>query len=214
MGILTGKKIIEEVGRGCIEIDPFDETLVNPASIDLKLGREVRIYEDWVNSDAYEWLEHVNKVLDHAGRDPRPPFDGEGLVAKGDVLDVKNEPITRAFIIGEEGWVLWPGILYLMHTEERVCTRNYAPVLDGKSSIGRLGIVIHLTAGYGDPGFDGQYTLEVTVAHPVRVYAGMRFCQMRFHTLMGKQTNYQSSGHYTGKDAVGPVASKAFTQFK
>lgn len=81
---------------------------------------------------------------------------------------------------------LEPRKLYLLHTAERVSTKAFVPVLDGKSSIGRLGICIHLTAGYGDPGFDGQYTLEVTCVIPVRIYAGMRFCQMRFHTMVGE----------------------------
>ena len=75
-------------------------------------------------------------------------------------------------------------------------------------------IVIHLTAGYGDIGFDGQYTLEVSVLHPVRVYAGMRFCQMRFHRTVGMNVDYKERGHYVGDDAKGPIPSKVYMQFK
>lgn len=109
---------------------------------------------------------------------------------------------------------LQPGELYLMHTVERISTKRYAPVLDGKSSLGRLGIKIHETAGYGDPGYDGQYTLEVTVVKPTRVYVGMRFCQIRFHTLVGELTDYAASGSYQGDFAEGPVPSRCYKQFK
>ncbi len=110
--------------------------------------------------------------------------------------------------------VLNPGILYLMHTLEVINTKKYVTVIDGKSSLGRLGISVHQTAGYGDPGFNGQYTLEVTVVHPVRVYAGMRFCQARFHTLEGEITDYQNTGRYTNLHGpvYGPQVSRAFRQ--
>jgi dCTP deaminase len=101
-----------------------------------------------------------------------------------------------------------------MHTAERIVTDSFVPVLDGKSSLGRLFMQVHATAGYGDPGFDGQYTLEVTVTQPVVIYAGMRFCQIRFHTLVGFQrTSYQAKGHYIGPLAEGPVASMSWKQF-
>jgi len=88
------------------------------------------------------------------------------------------------------------------------------PVIDGKSSIGRLFIAMHITAGYGDTGFNGQYTLEVTAVHPVIVYPGMRFCQMRFHTTVGEVLDYANcDSHYTGANAMGPVASQAYKQF-
>jgi len=99
-----------------------------------------------------------------------------------------------------------------MHTAERVFSNRFVPVLDGKSSIGRLGICVHLTAGYGDPGFNGQYTLEVTTVYPVRVYPRMRFCQMRFHMIEGEVQQY--TGNYTGGSAMGPVASRCWKQFQ
>jgi dCTP deaminase len=112
----------------------------------------------------------------------------------------------------DRGFVLLKGIGYLMHTAERVRTGHYVPVLDGKSSIGRLFIAVHVTAGYGDTGFDGQYTLEVTAQHPVVVYPGMRFCQIRFHTTVGDVQPYH--GNYTGEASMGPVPSRAYNQFK
>lgn len=214
MGILSGPEITQQLQHGHISIDPFDPKLVNPASVDLRLGDEVKVYSDWVDDSAFAHHQTLAKGLDV---EKHVPFDGTGLLPNpypNYVQDVKSEPRTTDFKISEKGWVLLPGILYLMHTLERVHTERYVPVLDGKSSIGRLGIVIHLTAGYGDPGFDGQYTLEVTAVHPVRVYPGMRFCQMRFHSLLGDHISYKDKGHYRGDDACGPVASKAFTQFE
>jgi len=128
------------------------------------------------------------------------------------VLDSKDPPRTVTYEIPSEGLVLHPGRAYLMHTHESVHTKDFISVLDGKSSLGRLFISVHVTAGYIDPGFNGQVTLEVTVTHPVKVYPGMRFCQIRFHTIVGKKDLY--SGNYTGKDAEGPIASKAWKQIK
>ena len=110
--------------------------------------------------------------------------------------------------------MLMPGVGYLMHTAERVCTNKYVPVLDGKSSLGRLFVMVHVTAGYGDAGFDGQYTLEVLVHFPVIVYPGMRFCQMRFMEIKGDPVSYQRTGHYVGDKALGPVGSLVHKQLK
>lgn len=130
----------------------------------------------------------------------------------GRPLDAKVENPTTSGKIFANGLVLHPGQLYLMHTVEVVGTREFVTVIDGKSSIARLGVVAHLTAGYGDVGFFGQYTLEVSVIHPVRVYAGMRFCQARFQTVQGEFAQYE--GNYVGETARGPVASRSWRQFK
>lgn len=111
-----------------------------------------------------------------------------------------------------ESLVVHPGRVYLMHTEEVAGAHDLVTVVDGKSSIGRLGVLIHCTAGYGDPGFRGQYTLEVTaLGRPVRLYAGMRIAQLRFHTLEGELVGYQ--GNYTGEAAMGPQPSRSYKQF-
>jgi dCTP deaminase len=104
------------------------------------------------------------------------------------------------------GVLLMPGYGYLMHTRERIWTDRYAPIIDGKSSIGRLFLWVHVTAGFGDPGFDGQYTLEVVPLYHIRLYSGMRIAQIRFQTLEGHINQY--CGHYTGPNAMGAVESK------
>jgi len=116
--------------------------------------------------------------------------------------------------IGPTGIILSPDYFYLMHTLEHIGTLKYVPVLDGKSSIGRLGVSVHETAGYGDPGFRGQYTLEVRCFRPTKLYAGMRICQMRFHTLVGTPRDYAQIGNYRGVFAEGPVISQVHMQFE
>lgn len=183
-GILTGHEIVQRVVDGDIRITPFDGELVNPASVDLRLGSGMCVYVTGDNTSPI-------------------------------TLDARKENKTKAHTMSEDGFVLRPGVLYLLHTYERINTNKYVTVLDGKSSIGRLGIKVHETAGYIDPGFDGQPTLEVTCVHPVRIYPGMRFCQVRFHTLVGYVSLYGgSSSHYTGVNAEGPVPSISWQQFK
>jgi dCTP deaminase len=133
------------------------------------------------------------------------------VTASGQALDARVENMTRLHGIAKEGLVLEPGELYLMYTAESVWTDRYVPIIDGKSSIGRLGICVHLTAGYGDPGFRGQYTLEVTCVRPVRVYAGMCFCQVRFHAMQGVVKLYR--GNYAGPFSRGAVGSRSWAQF-
>lgn len=206
--ILTGPQIIEEVGKGNIEIDPFVRDNINPASIDLSLGDEVAVYRMWTyRPEAYP-----------LGSKPRDEDACKGQLYPHNerYIDVRKHKDFEVdtFKIGDRGIILKPGILYLMHTLERVRSYYSVPVLDGKSSLGRLGVVVHLTAGYGDPDFNGQYTLEVSVMHPVKVYPGMRFCQMRFHQILGEKLSYEESGHYIGEYAVGPVASRVYAQFQ
>jgi dCTP deaminase len=192
--ILTKQGILNAMSVGVIEIDPFDPEHLNPASYDLRLGGKVLQYVIH-NETPEESLERHNLGLG------KTPF-----------LDAKLEPEVRSSFIDRKGILLKPGEGYLMHTVERVKTQAFVPVLDGKSSIGRLFVSVHQTAGYGDPGFDGQYTLEVTTLYPVRLYAGMRIAQMRFHAVSGEVTQY--AGNYTGEAARGPVASRAWKQWQ
>lgn len=211
-GVLSGNEIEKQVAEGRITIDPYSPDFVNPASYDLTLGEEVRVYQGCSDT-----LEPKDPIFDRLGK------VAGGLLAdvagqwgaanpKWKVLDSRAPNPTETFKIGPEGLVLVPGIGYLMHTAERVATNHYVPVLDGKSSLGRLFVQVHVTAGYGDPGFDGQFTLEVIVTHPVRVYAGMRFCQVRFHTIAGEPRLYK--GRYKGEAAVGAVPSRSWEQYK
>jgi dCTP deaminase len=175
-GILSGPEIEYRVGRGQIDIDPYDPDLVNPSSYDLTLGDHVKVY---------------NRGSGEAG-----------------IVDT-HQPVTdcwKEVTIGSEGLVLQPGVGYLMHTVECITTNKFVAVIDGKSTLGRLFVSVHQTAGYVDPGFDGQYTLEV-LAHmfPVRVYAGMPIAQVRFHTIHGNVRLYK--GRYVGHAASGAVAA-------
>jgi dCTP deaminase len=111
-------------------------------------------------------------------------------IYKDDVLDAKKHNEIEHFEISKQGFVLRPGILYLGVTEEYTETHATVPFLEGKSSIGRLGIDIHATAGKGDVGFCNTWTLEISCVHPVRVYAGMPVGQLIYFTIEGEVNNY------------------------
>lgn len=115
-------------------------------------------------------------------------------------LDVRHPNPTQELQISEEGFVLQPGTLYLGSTMEMTYTPRHVPYVDGRSSTGRLGISVHATAGRGDVGFRGRWTLEITVVHPVRVYAGMRIAQITFHEVTGELQEY--AGRYQGATDV------------
>jgi dCTP deaminase len=106
-------------------------------------------------------------------------------LADGEELDVRRPTPVRRLVIPPEGFRLVPGVLYLGSIRERVRTRTLVPDVDGKSSIGRLGMSVHATAGRGDAGFRGYFTLEITVKHPLRVFAGMPVGQVYLSTVMG-----------------------------
>lgn len=105
-------------------------------------------------------------------------------------LDAKSENPIKEIIIPENGYVLVPGTLYLGVTEEYTETHNAVPFLEGKSSIGRLGIDIHATAGKGDVGFCNTWTLEISCIMPVRIYAGMPIGQLIYFAIDGEINNY------------------------
>lgn len=111
-------------------------------------------------------------------------------VYEDEVLDAKKHNKIKYIEIGEDGFVLQPGTLYLGVTEEYTETHTTVPFLEGKSSIGRLGIDIHATAGKGDVGFCNTWTLEISCVHPVRVYAGMPVGQLIYFTVEGDVENF------------------------
>ncbi len=106
------------------------------------------------------------------------------------ILDAKKHNTIQELEIGEEGFVIQPGTLYLGVTEEYTETHNSVPFLEGKSSVGRLGIDIHATAGKGDVGFCNTWTLEISCVHPVRIYAGMPIGQLIYFRVDGEIENY------------------------
>lgn len=135
---------------------------------------------------------------------------GECLaVYEDNVLDARKHNQIKKFKIEEEGFVLQPDTLYLGVTQEYTETHAHVPFLEGKSSVGRLGIDIHATAGKGDVGFCNYWTLEISVKQPVRVYAGMPVGQVIYFTVDGDIENYynkKASAKYNGKLAE-PVES-------
>lgn len=130
------------------------------------------------------------------------------------VLDCAREHLVDEYAIPLNGAILNPGVLYLAATREYTRTDGYVPYLDGKSSIGRLGINIHCTAGRGDNGFAGHWTMEITVVHPVRVYAGMPIAQLTFHECHQAAITYdkRASSKYNNRDPK-PQPSRMFQNF-
>ena len=109
------------------------------------------------------------------------------------ILDAKKHNTVRQFEIPEEGYVLQPNELYLGVTAEYTETHAHVPFLEGKSSTGRLGIDIHATAGKGDVGFCGHWTLEISCKVPVRIYAGMPIGQLIYFPVEGEvEVSYDS----------------------
>jgi len=128
-------------------------------------------------------------------------LDGKLLVYEDEILDMKKENKCREIIIPDEGILLEPGILYLGRTVERTTTKTFVPMLEGRSSVGRLGLYIHVTAGFGDVGFSGFWTLEIHCVQPIRIYKNVELCQIYYHTIDGEYDKY-SSGKYQNNDGI------------
>ncbi len=111
-------------------------------------------------------------------------------VYENEVLDARQHNKIKYLEISADGIVLQPGTLYLGVTEEYTETHSSVPFLEGKSSIGRLGIDIHATAGKGDVGFCNTWTLEISCVHPVKVYAGMPIGQLIYFMVEGDIANF------------------------
>lgn len=156
-GILSGNRILEEIEKGNIKIDPFDISRMNPNSYNLRLSDELFTYD--------------NAFLDMRKKNT-------GLITH----------------IASDGKLLIPGKLYLARTMERTTTEKFVPMLEGRSSVGRLGLSIHVTAGFGDVGFDGYWTLELSVVQPVLVYPGIEIAQIYYHTLADSEKDYGERG--------------------
>jgi len=150
--ILTDKRILEEIEKGAILIEPYDRNCLGTNSYDVHLGKHLATYKD-----------HT--------------------------LDAKLHNEILHFEIPEEGFVLQPGTLYLGVTLEYTETHAHVPFLEGKSSMGRLGIDIHATAGKGDVGFCNHWTLEISCIQPVRIYAGMPVGQLIYFVVEGEIEN-------------------------
>jgi dCTP deaminase len=154
-----------------------------------KLGKEISIEpfsEKQLNPNSYNLRLH-----------------NELLVYENKVLDMKKENKARKIVIPPEGLLLETGKLYLGRTVEYTKTENYVPMLEGRSSIGRLGLFIHVTAGFGDVGFNGYWTLEIFCIQPIIIYPGVEICQIYYHNIDGEYDRY-SSGKYQNNNGVQP----------
>ncbi|HXF37241.1 MAG TPA: dCTP deaminase [Actinomycetota bacterium] len=183
--ILSDRSIREEIEAGRIVIDPFDPSCVQPSSVDLHVDRAFRVF---ANS--------------------RYPY-----------IDVRRDmpDLTELVEVPEgEAFILHPGEFVLGATLERVALPDdLVARLEGKSSLGRLGLLIHSTAGYVDPGWDGFLTLELSnVANlPITIYPGMKIGQISFFRLSSAaEVPYGARGKYQGQR--GPTASRFFEEFR
>ena len=171
--MLTKSAIMEEIRKGNIVIQPFNQKQLNPNSYNVTLNERLEFYTS-------------------------------------DVLDAYKENPTEEIIIPKEGYVLKPNVLYLARTNEYTETYNLVPGIDGRSSIGRLGIEIHRTAGFGDVGFRGTWTLEITAIMKVRVYPNMQIGQLYYEEITGEPTNYE--GRY--QDQINATPCRLYKDFE
>jgi dCTP deaminase len=184
--ILSDRDIREQIETGRITIDPFDPTCVQPSSVDLHVDDQFRVFAN----SRYAFIDVREEMPDLT----------ELIQAKPD-----------------EPFILHPGEFVLGSTVERVrIPDDLVARLEGKSSLGRLGLLIHSTAGYVDPGWDGYLTLELSnVANlPITLYPGMKIGQISFFRLTSPaETPYGRAGNkYQGQR--GPTASRAFRDFE
>lgn len=178
--ILSGLKIAEEVRAGRIFISDFDEKRLNPNSYNLRLADELLVYD----TDKYTAA-------------------GDLILTEHGPLDMKKKNPFHNFKITDGGFLIYPGVLYLGRTMERTLTECFVPMLEGRSSVGRLGVFIHVTAGIGDVGFNGYWTLEISCVQPVVIYPGVDICQIYYQTIDGDYTPY-ASGKYQMNHGVQP----------
>ena len=134
----------------------------------------------------------------------------ELLVYTDPILDMKKPNPTERIIIPDDGLVLESGRLYLGRTVEFTKTEKYIPMLEGRSSIGRLGLFIHATAGFGDIGFAGYWTLQMFCIQPIKIYPGVKICQIFYHNIVGDYRMYQSK--YQNNQDIMP--SKLYKDFE
>jgi len=126
-----------------------------------------------------------------------------------DLLDVKKKNNFKKIKMEKSGYILNPGKLYLCKTIEYTKTDKYIPMINGKSSLGRLGLFIHVTAGYGDIGFSGNWTLELYSIHSIKIYPEMKICQIQFSEIKGDYELY--NGKYYDQKFI--ESSKMYENF-
>ena len=188
--MLTGDEIRRLHNDGEIIITDFDEKRLNPNSYNLRLGNKLKIYKMQYYRD-----HKINYDLNLDLYDAIP------------YIDPSKENPTITIDIPETGIVLEPGVFYLGTTMERTWAKNLIPQIDGRSSFARYSLEVHRTAGFGDIGFDGTWTLEIQVLIPVLVKPGMEICQISFERPDG-ETSIQYKGKYQYQSGI--VESRSY----
>ena len=192
--LLSDSDIARYVADGRIQVDPWDPEMIQPSSVDIHLDRFFRLFDN-----------HKYPVIDPAADQP-------------DLTRLVDVSANGEFVLHPGEFVLHPGEFVLGSTYERITLAdNVAARLEGKSSLGRLGLLTHSTAGFIDPGFSGHVTLELsnTATMPIKLYPGMKVGQFCFFQLSSAAERPYGSGasgsRYQGQR--GPTASRSFKNF-
>ena len=136
----------------------------------------------------------------------------ELVVYDSHVLDMKKDNKGTKIIIPEEGLLLESNKLYLGRTVEYTETHNLIPMLEGRSSVGRLGLFVHVTAGFGDVGFKGYWTLEIFCVQPIKIYPNIEICQIFYHSIDGDYTSYEGGKYQANQDIQTSMLHKDFEE--
>ena len=136
----------------------------------------------------------------------------ELVVYDSHVLDMKKDNTGTKIIIPEEGLLLESNKLYLGRTVEYTETHNLIPMLEGRSSVGRLGLFVHVTAGFGDVGFKGYWTLEIFCVQPIKIYPNIEICQIFYHSIDGDYTSYEGGKYQANQDIQTSMLHKDFEE--
>ena len=209
--ILSDLQITEEIVNRSIIIKPYDSNYLGSNSYDVHLSKHFATYGRQFSSHTYINNEHEDRlgnVYPHEG-------DDDSYKTHPLILDVREpNPVTH-FEIPEEGYVLLPGNLYLASTIEYTETHKHVPCLEGKSSLARLGMQVHCTAGFGDCGYCGHWVLEIIVTLPVRIYPGMPIAQIYYHQTgkVGHKYNRKRDAKYNNTD-IKPKESLMFKNYE
>lgn len=228
-GMLTGAEIERQIKKRKIDISPYDPSCLNPNSYNLKLHPQLLIYkrgggrtellpknrvnklnENNVNKADYEFIDNINDVKVKTLNSNIKSYTCDEIISlakfndteKLEPLDMKKDNEIIEFTIPEEGYVLQPGVLYIGRTVERTFSDKFIPMINGRSSGGRLGISIHVCAGFGDIGFNGTWTLEITAVEPVRIYANTEIAQVCYFSPYGKIKKLYRGRYYKQEDAT------------
>jgi dCTP deaminase len=199
--ILSDKVIKDELLKGKVIIAPFEEKYLNPVSVDLTLAPSFKIYKTPVKKVFKDQVPQY--ILD---KEELYFIDSHGMYVYTEPLDPRKPNEVEEFTIPDYGCVLMPGDVYLYAVNERIGVKgNIRAKVEGKSSLGRLGLFIHITAGFIDPGFEGSLVLELVATRPILVYPNMKICQLEFARVEGEiEESYdqKAGSKYHGQTGV------------